>query len=180
MASQDDKLVNYGFIIVCVLYYSQGQPAELSSKFIRYSTFKLGKEQLVSLKMASLSISLYIISLSLSFPLCFSLSHSLPFSLIASLPLALSLPLNFSPPSLQVNSASLESLLQRLVKASHVGPDFLNTFFMTLPLYTDTHTVMGFLAKSYRECVEKKEKGRRASLSPQEAVRGARGEAVRV
>ena len=28
--------------------YSQGQPAELSSKFIRYSTFKMGKEQLVS------------------------------------------------------------------------------------------------------------------------------------
>lgn len=98
---------------------SQGQPAELSSKFIRYSTFKTGKEQLV-------------------------------------------------------NSGSLESLLQRLVKVSHVGPDFLNTFFMTFALYTNTHTIMDYLAKSYYECVARKEKGRRASLSPQEAVRGAR------
>ena len=75
-----------------------------------------------------------------------------------------------------MNSASLNSLLQRLVKVSHLGPDFLNTFFMTMSLYTDTHTVMDFLVKSYHECVGRKEKGRRASLCPQEAVRGARGE----
>ena len=75
-----------------------------------------------------------------------------------------------------MNSASLDSLLQRVVKVSHLGPDFVNTFFMTMPLYTDTHTVMGFLLKSYYECVGRKEKGRRASLCPQEAVRGARGE----
>ena len=34
-------IINYSF--------SQGEPVELSSKFIRYSTFKTGKEQLVSL-----------------------------------------------------------------------------------------------------------------------------------
>lgn len=74
-----------------------------------------------------------------------------------------------------MNSGSLESLLQRLVKISHLGPDFLNTFFLTITLYTDPHTVMDFMAQSYYECVARKEK-RRASLSPQEAVRGARGQ----
>ena len=39
----------YGFLVMLLysVLSSQGQPAELSSKFIRYSTFKLGKEQLV-------------------------------------------------------------------------------------------------------------------------------------
>ena len=37
--------------IIFIIYYSfsQGEPVELSSKFIRYSTFKTGKEQLVGL-----------------------------------------------------------------------------------------------------------------------------------
>lgn len=98
---------------------SQGQPAELSSRFIRYNTFKIGKEQLV-------------------------------------------------------NCGSLDSLLQRLVRVNHLGHDFLNTFFMTISLYTDNHTVMDYLVRAYKECVARKEKRRRASLSPHEAVRGAR------
>jgi len=39
-------------IIVCLdslIHFSLGEPVELSSKFIRYSTFRTGKEQLVKL-----------------------------------------------------------------------------------------------------------------------------------
>lgn len=46
---------------------------------------------------------------------------------------------------------------------------------MTISLYTDNHTVMDYLVRAYKECVARKEKRRRASLSPHEAVRGARG-----
>lgn len=75
----------------------------------------------------------------------------------------------------QVNCGNVDSLLQRLVKVSYFGLDFLNTFLMTFPLYTDAHTVMDFLTKSYHDCLEKKDKSRRGSLSPQDAVRDARG-----
>ena len=65
--------------------------------------------------------------------------------------------------------------MQRLVKVGYQGLDFLNTFFMTYTLYTDSHSVMDFLTKAYHECIEQKEKARRGSLNPQEAVRVHRG-----
>ena len=45
---------------------------------------------------------------------------------------------------------------------------------MTFPLYTDAHKVFDYLEKSYWECLQLREK-RRGSVSPQEAVRDARG-----
>ena len=79
---------------------------------------------------------------------------------------------------LQVNCGNLDSLLQRLVKVSYFGLDFLNSFLMTFPIYTNAHTVIDFLIRNYFACVEKREKTRRGSMLPQDAVRDARGMAV--
>ena len=73
-----------------------------------------------------------------------------------------------------MNCGNLESLLQRLVKVSYFGLDFLNTFLMTFPLFTDAHTIMNFLKKTYHACLERKEKVRRGSTNPEDAVRDAR------
>lgn len=70
-------------------------------------------------------------------------------------------------------------MLDRLVKISYFGLDFLNTFLMTFPLYTDANTVFDYLEKSYWECLQTREK-RRGSVSPQDAVRDARGECKKV
>ena len=78
-------------------------------------------------------------------------------------------------PHPQVNSGSLDCLLDRLVKISYFGLDFLNTFLMTFPLYTDAHTVFDYLERSYWECLRNREK-RRGSVIPLDAVRDARGE----
>lgn len=75
----------------------------------------------------------------------------------------------------QVNSGNLECLLERLVKISYFGLDFLNTFLMTFPLFTNAHTVFDHLEKSYSECLRSREK-RRGSVTPLDAVRDARGE----
>ncbi len=64
--------------------------------------------------------------------------------------------------------------MERLVKISHFGLDFLNTFLMTFPLHTNAHTVFDFLEKSYWDCLQVRER-RRGSVSPHEAVRDARG-----
>lgn len=74
----------------------------------------------------------------------------------------------------QVNCGNLESLLQRLVKVSYFGLDFLNTFLLTFPLFTNAHTVMDFLQKTYKDCLDKRERVRRGSISPEDAVRDAR------
>ena len=47
---------------------------------------------------------------------------------------------------------------------------------MTYTLYTESHCVIDFLSQSYNECIATRERRKRASLNPQEAVRGARGE----
>lgn len=80
------------------------------------------------------------------------------------------------PTSLQVNCGTLESLLERLVKVSHYGLDFLNTFLMTFPLYTTAHHILDFLSKSYHDCLSTRERKRSGSVTPQDAVRDARGE----
>ena len=74
----------------------------------------------------------------------------------------------------QVNCGNLDSLLQRLVKVSYFGLDFLNTFLLTFPLFTNSHTVMDFLQETYRACLDKRERTRRGSISPEDAVRDAR------
>ena len=83
-----------------------------------------------------------------------------------------------APPTmlyLQVNCGTLESLLERLVKVSHYGLDFLNTFLMTFPLYTTAHHILDFLSKSYHDCLSTRERKRSGSITPQDAVRDARG-----
>ena len=86
-------------------------------------------------------------------------------------------PISLSP--VQVNYGNLESLLQRLVKVSHYGLDFLNTFLMTFPLYTTADHVLEFLSSSYHDCLSSRERKRSGSITPQDAVRDARGEGVR-
>lgn len=76
-----------------------------------------------------------------------------------------------------MNSGKLDYLLERLVKINYFGLDFLNTFLMSFPLYTNAQTVFDFLEKSYRECLQSREK-RRGSINPQDAVRDARGECL--
>ena len=76
---------------------------------------------------------------------------------------------------IQVNSGTLDSLLQRLVKISYFGLDFLNTFLMTFPFYTDAHNVLDFLVTSYHDCQEMRLRPRRGSMTPQDCVRDARG-----
>ena len=78
----------------------------------------------------------------------------------------------------QVNCGNLESLLERLVKVSHYGLDFLNTFLMTFPLYTTAHHVLDFLVTSYHSALHSRERKRSGSITPQDAVRDARGEWV--
>ena len=75
---------------------------------------------------------------------------------------------------MQVNSGNLDNLLDRLIKIGYFGLDFLNTFLMTFPLFTDPHTVFDFLEKNYWECMHSREK-RRGSVTPLDAVRDARG-----
>ncbi|XP_065912792.1 ras-specific guanine nucleotide-releasing factor 2-like isoform X1 [Dysidea avara] len=53
-----------------------------------------------------------------------------------------------------VSSASLDSLLQRLTTVGYSGMTFINTFLTTLPLFTDTHTVMDHLVDSYHQCLK--------------------------
>jgi len=53
-----------------------------------------------------------------------------------------------------VASASLNSLLQRLTTVGYSGMTFINTFLTTLPLFTDTHTVMDHLVDSYEQCLK--------------------------
>ena len=53
-----------------------------------------------------------------------------------------------------VSSASLDSLLQRLTTVGYSGMIFINTFLTTLPLFTDTHTVMDHLVDSYDQCLK--------------------------
>lgn len=65
--------------------------------------------------------------------------------------------------------------MERLVKINYFGLDFLNTFLMTFPLFTDAHTVLAFLERSYWECLRSRER-RRGSVTPLDAVRDARGE----
>ena len=60
------------------------------------------------------------------------------------------------------------------MKINYFGLDFLNTFLMTFPLYTDANTVFDFLENYYWECLQAREK-RRGSVTPQAAVRDARG-----
>ena len=81
-----------------------------------------------------------------------------------------------TPFVVQVNCGNLESLLNRLVKVSHYGLDFLNTFLMTFHLYTTAHHVLDFLISSYHECLSARERKRSGSITPQDAVRDARGE----
>ena len=78
---------------------------------------------------------------------------------------------------MQVNSGKLDFLLDRLVKISYFGLEFLNCFLMSFPLYTDSHTVFDFIEKKYQESLSSREK-RRGSISPMDAVRDARGEAT--
>jgi hypothetical protein len=73
-----------------------------------------------------------------------------------------------------VNSGNLDCLLERLVKISYFGLDFLNTFLLTFPLFTNAHTVLDHLEKNYWDCLRLREK-RRGSVSPLDAVRDARG-----
>lgn len=65
-------------------------------------------------------------------------------------------------------------MLERLVKISYFGLDFLNTFLLTFPLFTNGKTVLDHLEKSYWECLRSREK-RRGSVTPLDAVRDARG-----
>ena len=53
-----------------------------------------------------------------------------------------------------VSAASLNSLLQRLTTVGYSGMTFINTFLTTLPLFTDTHSVMDHLVSSYDQCVK--------------------------
>jgi len=53
-----------------------------------------------------------------------------------------------------VISGNLDTLLQRLTTVGYSGMAFLNTFLTTLPLFTDTHTVMDHLADSYNQCLK--------------------------
>jgi len=53
-----------------------------------------------------------------------------------------------------VSSASLDSLLERLITVGYSGMAFINTFLTTLPLFTDTHTVMDHLVDSYDQCLK--------------------------
>ena len=148
------------FYLIC----SVGEPVELSSRFIRYSTFKTGKEQLVSTHTHTQYYS--IASTKCTFKLHLS---------CITQPLCPPPP---PPPPIQVNCGTLESLLERLVKVSHYGLDFLNTFLMTFPLYTTAHHVLDFLSKSYHNCLGTRERKRSGSVSPQDAVRDARGKVV--
>ena len=47
----------------------------------------------------------------------------------------------------QVNSGDMKNLLERLVRVSYMGLDFLNTFLTTFPLFTTSTVVMEFLVK---------------------------------
>lgn len=53
-----------------------------------------------------------------------------------------------------VQSASLESLLQRLTTVRYSGMAFINTFLATYTLFTDAHTVMDFLVNSWQHCLK--------------------------
>ena len=53
-----------------------------------------------------------------------------------------------------VSSGNLDSLLQRLTTIGYSGIAFINTFLTTLPLFTDTHTVMDHLVDSYDQCLK--------------------------
>ena len=78
----------------------------------------------------------------------------------------------------QVNCGSVESLLERLVKVSYYGLDFLNTFLMTFDLYTNAHTVLDFLDKSYHDILHERERRRSGTISPQDAISSIRGVCV--
>ena len=140
-----------------LFFHSVGEPVELSSRFIRYSTLKTGKEQLVSGCACLLGdVNFYPVD--------------------RGPPPSPGPPPPPPPPHTQVNCGNLDSLLERLVKVSHYGLDFLNTFLMTFPLYTTAHHVLDFLSASYHSCVSSRERKRSGSITPQDAVRDARGE----
>lgn len=95
-----------------------GIPVEVSSKFIRYSTLKSGREQLV-------------------------------------------------------NCGTLDSLLQRLVRANYFNLDFLTTMLMTFPLFTNAHVILDFIVTNLMENLNQREK-HRPIIRPEEAVKNAR------
>ena len=53
-----------------------------------------------------------------------------------------------------VQSASLDSLLQRLTIVGYSGMAFINTFLATYSLFTDAHTVMDFFVDSWHHCLK--------------------------
>ena len=53
-----------------------------------------------------------------------------------------------------VQSASLDSLLQRLITVGYSGMAFINIFLATYSLFTDAHTVMDFFVDSWHHCLK--------------------------
>ena len=64
------------------------------------------------------------------------------------------------------------------MKISCFGHNFLNTFLLSFPFYTDANSVLDFLEKSLTEGIRLRER-RRGSVTPQDAIRDARGTAIR-
>ena len=156
---------------------SVGEPVELSSKFIRYSTFKTGKEQLVGVHTHIHTIHTHTVIHTLMH-IHVHIFHDMPKTLAPPTAVSHDHSSSTHPPihmCMQVNCGTLESLLERLVKVSHYGLDFLNTFLMTFPLYTTADHVLDFLSKSYHDCLSTRERKRSGSITPQDAVRDARG-----
>ena len=157
-------------------FCSVGEPVELSSKFIRYSTFKTGKEQLVRICTHTHT---HPHTLTHTHAHTHIHTHAHIHTCIYFMHLLLCHMIILAPPTslyVQVNCGTLESLLERLVKVSHYGLDFLNTFLMTFPLYSTAHHILDFLSKSYHGCLSTRERKRSGSIVPQDAVRDARGE----